>query len=296
MTAIAGVEISHPDKALFPDGTTKADLARYYARIAEMMLPHVRGRPVHMQRYPDGIDGVEIQQKQAPDYFPDFVARARVERKRGGFVEHVVIDNVETLVYLADQACITPHTWLSRTGALDDPDQLVFDLDPPDGALAALRDGARTLRDILHDIGLRAYLKATGSRGFHVVTPLDHSAGFDDARALARSIAQRVIDRDAERFTIEQRKDRRGDRIYIDIARNGYAQTVVAPYAVRALAGAPVAAPLDWQELDRAKPQQVTVHNIFRRLARRPNLWRDFNEHAGSVAEARAKLAELPER
>lgn len=245
MTTIASIEISHPGKVLFPDGATKADLARYYERVAETMVPHVRGRPVHMQRYPDGINGEEIQQKQAPGYFPDFVERAHVQRKRGGSIEQVVIENSETLVYLAGQACITPHTWLSRIGSLDNPDQLVFDLDPSNGELAALRDGARKLRDVLYDIGLRAYLKTTGSRGFHVVAPLDSSASFDEARAFARSVAQRIVDQDGERFTIEQRKDRRANRVYIDLGRNGYAQTAVAPYAVRALAGAPVAVPLE---------------------------------------------------
>src|SRR5919198_4369967 len=282
----AGVEISKPDKALFPDGTTKADLARYYERIAEVMLPHVRGRPVHMQRYPDGIDGEEIQQKQAPDYFPDFVTRARVKRKRGGSIEHVVIDKPETLVYLAGQACITPHVWLSRADALDNPDQLVFDLDPPDGHLAALRDGARALRDLLDEVGLHAYLKTTGSRGLHVVAPLDVRASFDDARAFARAVAEHIADRDPDRFTVEQRKDRRSNRVYIDTARNAYAQTAVAPYAVRALPGAPVAAPLEWEELGRADPQRFTARSIFRRLARKDDPWADFNRHAGSVMQA----------
>jgi bifunctional non-homologous end joining protein LigD len=293
MTAIANIEISHPEKVLFPDGTTKADLARYYQRVAEAMLPHVRRRPVHMQRYPDGINGTEIQQKQVPAYFPDFVERVQVKRKRGGTIEQVVIENTETLVYLADQACITPHTWLSRTGALDKPDQLVFDLDPPDGELATLRDGARTLRQLLHDVGLRAYLKSTGSRGFHIVAPLDAGAGFDEARAFARSLAQRVVDQDAERFTLEQRKEQRGNRVYLDLGRNGYAQTAVAPYAVRALAGAPVAVPLEWDELSRAEPQRFNAHNVFRRLARKPDPWSDLYEHAGSIARARARLAEL---
>jgi bifunctional non-homologous end joining protein LigD len=293
MTTIAGVEIPNPDKPLFPDGTTKRDLADYYERIAEVMLPHVRGRPVHMQRFPDGIDGEEIQQKQAPDYFPEFVTRARVKRKRGGSIEHVVIDEPETLVYLAGQACITPHVWLSRADALDNPDQLVFDLDPPRRDLATLRAGARALRDLLDKVGLHAYLKTTGSRGLHVVAPLDGSASFDGARALARAVAERVADRDPERFTIEQRKDRRGNRVYIDTARNAYAQTAVAPYAVRALPRAPVATPLDWDELGRAEPQRFTAHSIFRRLARKDDPWADFNRHAGSVTQAQAKLSEL---
>src|SRR5262249_23236566 len=145
VTTIAGVAISNPGKPLFPDGLTKADLARYYDRVAGTMLPHVRGRPVHMQRFRDGIEGPEIQQKQAPDYFPAFVDRAQVPRKRGGSVEHVVIENRETLVYLAGQACITPHVWLARRDRLDNPDQLIFDLDPPGHDLATVRDAPRGL-------------------------------------------------------------------------------------------------------------------------------------------------------
>jgi bifunctional non-homologous end joining protein LigD len=238
---------------------------------------------VHMQRFPDGIEGPEIQQKQAPDYFPDFVARARVPRKRGGSVEHVVIENLETLVYLAGQACVTPHVWLSRTDALDNPDQIVFDLDPPRPDLPTLRHGARTLRRLLEDVGLRAYVKSTGSRGLHVVAPLDGRAAFDEARAFARAIAARLAEESPDRFTVEQRKDRRGGRVYVDVGRNGYAQTAVAPYAVRALPGAPVAAPLEWDELGRFEPQRFTIQNIFRRLSRRDDPWADMQDSAGSL-------------
>ena len=293
MTLVAGIDISNPEKALFPDGTSKVDLARYYQQVAAAMLPHVRGRPLHMQRYPDGIEGEEIQQKQAPAYFPAFVQRVLVPRKRGGSIEQVVIDNAETLVYLAGQACVTPHTWLSRTAALDNPDLLVFDLDPSNGELAALREGARALRDLLRKVGLRPYLKSTGSRGFHVLAPLDAKAGFEEVRAFARSMAERVIDADPQNFTIEQRKDRRGERVYLDLARNGYGQTAVAPYAVRALDGAPVAVPLDWEELGRAEPRRFTMHNVLRRLARKRDPWADLYEQAGSIAQARARLTQL---
>ena len=178
--------LSRPDKPLFPDGLTKADLAAYYQRVAEVMLPHVRGRPVHMQRFPDGITGPVIQQKQAPDYFPGFVERVRVPRKRGGSIQQVTIENPETLVYLVDQACITPHVVLSRAGALDHPDQLIFDLDPPDGDLRPARRAARELRELLEGCGLSVYLKTTGSRGYHVVCPLDAAATFADAGGFAR--------------------------------------------------------------------------------------------------------------
>jgi bifunctional non-homologous end joining protein LigD len=287
------VEISNPDKALFPDGLSKAELARYYERVAETMLPHVRGRPVHMQRFPDGIKGEEIQQKQAPDYFPKFVKRARVKRKRGGSVEHVVIENTETLVYLADQACITPHVWLSRTDKLDNPDHLIFDLDPPGRDFGPVRDAARTFRELLEELGLAAYVKATGSRGLHVVAPLDRSVDFDDARAFARELAALLAEREPKRYTVEQRKEKRRGRLYIDTARNAYAQTAVAAYAVRALPGAPVACPLDWQELGRIEPQQFSVRNIGRRLARKNDPWAEIDRDARSLREPQLRLAQL---
>jgi bifunctional non-homologous end joining protein LigD len=251
---------------------------------------------VHMQRFPDGIEGREIQQKQAPAYFPAFVTRVRVPRKRGGSVDHVVIDKPETLIYLVGQACITPHVWLSRSDRLEYPDRLIFDLDPPHPDLAVLRQGARALRSLFEDVGLSPYVMTTGSRGLHVVAPLDRSAGFDDTRALARSLAELLVAARPERFTLEQRKSRRGGRLYLDTARNGYAQTGVAPYAVRALPGAPVATPLAWDELSRTTPQRFTARNVPRRLARRDDPWADIDRHGASVAHARAALAQLAGR
>jgi bifunctional non-homologous end joining protein LigD len=277
------VTITNPDKALFPDGLTKAELAAYYERVGEVMLPHVRGRPLHMQRFPDGIDGPELQQKQAPAYFPDFVARVEVARRRGGTVTHATIENIDTLVYLAGQACITPHVWLSRTDRLECPDQLMFDLDPPGGDLGPARDAARRLRKLLEEANLTPFVKATGSRGYHVVAPLDGARNVDEVRDFAREVAHELADRVPDRFTVEQRIAARGGRLYLDTARNGYAQTAVAPYAVRAIDGAPVACPLEWEELGRVDPQGFTVRNLFRRLARRTDPWRDMASAAGPL-------------
>jgi bifunctional non-homologous end joining protein LigD len=284
------VTITNPDKALFPDGLTKAELAAYYERVADVMLPHVRGRPLHMQRFPDGIDGPELQQKQAPDYFPGFVERVEVPRKRGGTVVHAVISSAETLVYLAGQACITSHVWLSRRDRLDCPDRLVFDLDPPGGDLRPARDAARRLRGLLADAGLAAYLMTTGSRGFHVVSPLDRSAGFDETRAFARAVAGILAGDEPDRFTVEARIRARRGRLYLDTARNGYAQTAVSPYAVRAIDGAPVACPIEWDELGRTDPGRFTVRTLFRRLARRPDPWAEIDRSAGSIRDADGRL------
>ncbi len=277
------VTITRSDKALFPDGLTKGDLASYYERVAEVMLPHVRARPLHMQRFPDGIEGPELQQKQVPDYFPDFVNRVEVSRRRGGTVTHATIESADTLVYLAGQACITPHVWLARADRLECPDQLIFDLDPPGGDLGPARDAARRLRSLLEEAKLTPFVKTTGSRGFHVVAPLDRSRSFAEVRAYAREVARELADRVPDRFTVEQRIAARNGRLYLDTARNGYAQTAVAPYAVRAIDGAPVACPLEWDELGRVDPQGFTVRNLFRRLARRTDPWADMAKAAAPL-------------
>jgi bifunctional non-homologous end joining protein LigD len=293
---VLDIEISNPDKVLFPDdGITKAELAQYYGRMAETMLPHITGRPLHLQRFPDGLEGEEIQQKQAPDYFPDFVRRATVPKRGGGTVTHAVAENAETLVYLADQAVVTPHTWLSRADKLDCPDLLVFDLDPPGDDFDAVRDAARALKELLEEIGLVPFVKSTGSRGLHVVSPLDRSAGFDAVRAFARDIAEAVAAREPDRFTTEQRKEKRRGRLYLDTARNAYAQTAVAPYALRARRGAPVAVPLGWDEIGKKDfhPERYTLGNIFRRLGRKGDPWAGIGRHARPVSRSRDRLDEL---
>ncbi|MGH8546389.1 MAG: DNA polymerase domain-containing protein, partial [Gammaproteobacteria bacterium] len=180
------VKISKSDKVFFPDsGITKGDLVDYYEQIAETMLPHVRERVVAMHRFPDGIRGEAFYQKEVPDYFPDWIDRIQV-KKTGGSIEQLMINNIETLIYLANQACITPHIWLARADRLNHPDRVIFDLDPSDGAFRPLRDGAKALRQILEEIGLKAFVMTTGSRGLHVVAPLDRETDFDTVRGFAR--------------------------------------------------------------------------------------------------------------
>jgi bifunctional non-homologous end joining protein LigD len=262
------IHVGNPDKALFPeDGITKADLVEYYRTVGDVMVPRLRGRPVMMARYPDGIDRPGFYQKDTPEYFPDWVHRQRLA-KEGGSVTHVVCDDTATLVYLASQACITPHVWLSRVDMPEHPDQLIFDLDPPGDDFDAVRSAAHALHRVLDDLALPAFLKTTGSRGVHLTVPLDRRAGFDTVRAFARDVASVLAAREPQRLTIEPRKAKREGRVFIDTLRNGYAQTAVPPYAVRNLAGAPVAAPLHWDELDEpdAGPRRYTVANVAERL------------------------------
>jgi bifunctional non-homologous end joining protein LigD len=290
------VEISNPKKVLFPDvGLTKRDLAEYYSRIAETMLPYIEGRPVHMHRFPDGIDGEDFHQKRVPDHFPSWIRRAQVPKRSGGSVTHAVCENAATLVYLADEACITPHVWLSRVDRLEHPDELIFDLDPPNDDFELVCAAARSIRETLEKVGLSAYVKTTGSRGLHVLTPLDRSADFDAVRSFARGVAEAVAARDPDRVTTEQRKEKRKGRLFLDTLRNGYAQTAVPPYAVRARPGAPVAAPLEWEELSGAglHSARYTTRNVFRRLARKDDPWRGMWQAASSLGEARHRLDEL---
>ncbi len=291
------VKTSNEDKVLFPDaGLTKGDLIAYYRRIANTLLPHIRGRPLTLHRYPDGIDTDGFYQKQKPDYFPVWFETVKVSKSGGGTQTQVVAGSVASLVYLADQACLTPHIWLSRTDRLDRPDRLIFDLDPPpEGSFGDLVDAARWLRDLLGRVDLPAYVQTTGSRGLHVVVPLDRSAGYDPARDLAEDVARRLARAHPDKLTTKQRKAKRGNRTYLDVMRNAYGQTVMAPYSVRARPGAPVATPLDWSELGRSDlgPRSYTIENIFRRLGNKEDPWRAMGRHARSVHTARRKLQGL---
>jgi bifunctional non-homologous end joining protein LigD len=268
------VEIPRPDKALFPDGTTKADLAAYYEAVAGAMLPHLADRPLNLERYPDGIDGHRLWQQQAADHFPKWIRRVEVPKK-GGTVDHVVARDAATLVYLAGQACITPHCWLSRADRLDRPDRLVVDLDPTAEDPDAVREAALELGELVREVGLEPFAMTTGSRGYHVVAPLQRRQDFDAVRKFARRLVRIAAERDPEGLTVEQRKAKRGDRIFLDVARNGYAQTTVAPYSVRARPGAPVATPLRWEELSdrRTRPNGWTLQTVPGRLERDGDPW-----------------------
>jgi bifunctional non-homologous end joining protein LigD len=289
------VEITRPRKVLFPaDGITKRDLVDYYRRIGPWMLPHLRDRPLAMERYPDGIAGPSFFQKEVPSYYPNWIERVTVE-KAGGTITHVVCNNEATLVYLANQACITPHIWLSRVEKPRCPDQMVFDLDPSAENFEPVRAAAQSFGKLLDKLDLPAYVKTTGSRGLHVAVPLDRTEDFDSVRAFARRLAEIVVNGDREHRTLEQRKDRRLGRVFVDTNRNAYAQTVAPAFAVRARPGAPVSLPLNWSELNRKdlRPNGVTIRTVFERLEKAGDPWRDFRRHATSLSRARRKIEKL---
>lgn len=289
------IALSNTDKILFPQAkVSKGDLIEYYRAIAPTMLPHIAGRPLSLQRYPDGIEAGGFMQKNASDYFPDWIRRARLA-KEDGEVDHVVAEDAATLVYLANQACVTLHAGLFRIDRIDHPDMMVLDLDPSDDDFGKVKRAAKDARTLLKEVGLASFVQATGSRGLHVWVPLDRSANFDEVRKVASNLAEALAARRPDERTTEQRKAKRGDRVFLDIARNAYGQTVVAPYSVRARPEASIATPLDWQELDSPdlQPHRYTVRNLFRRLAQKPDPWAKIQENAQSLAPARRKLAAL---
>jgi bifunctional non-homologous end joining protein LigD len=289
------VKITHPRKILFPDdGVTKQELVDYYWRAATWMLPHVRGRPVAMERYPDGIDKPGFFQKEASPYFPDWI-RAATVKKEGGVVRHVVCDDAATLVYLANQACVTPHVWLSRVDRLTYPDQMVFDLDPSGGSFDMVKSTAESLKVVLDDVGLPSFVKTTGSRGLHVAVPLKRTEQFDTVRDFARELAALVVRQAPRQRTLELLKSKRRGRVFVDTNRNAYAQTMAPAYAVRARRGAPVSFPIDWRELRNGdlRPDGMTIRNVFERLEKVGDLWHDFWRRSVSLKKPRAKFEAL---
>ena len=285
------IEISNPDKVLFPDdGFTKADLAEYYLAVAPVMTPHTKDRLATMERYPGGIGKGRFYNKDAPKYFPEWIERANVPKK-GGSVNHVVINDAATLVYLAQQNCITPHVTMHRTDDLEHPDQVMFDLDPSTDDFSLVRETARSLREVLDELGLHSVVKTSGSRGLHIVVPLDRSAPFSEVRPFAFDLAELMAARDPDRVTVEFSKEERGDRLFVDYMRNAFGQHAVAPYGVRARPGAPVAMPLEWSEVDeKLDPRAWSIVSGVERVRSEDDPWKGWRRRARGLGAARRKL------
>ncbi len=280
------VEISHPDKALFTDPVfTKLDLARHYERVSDAMLRHLRGRPLALEVFPQGIARRGFFVKAVPTHFPSWVQRIEVP-KRGGSLTHVLAGDRATLVYLAGQNVISLHGWLSRSDALRQPDRLIIDLDPAPGvSFAEVRAAAREAGRRLSDAGLVPHAMVTGSRGIHVVCPLRRGPSFPAVHGFARGVAEAMVAASPGRLTLEWRRADRGSRIYLDVNRINYAQHAIAPYSVRAHGGAPVAMPLQWQELSAAtlRPDGWSVGTAADRLRAEGDPWSAINRRARSL-------------
>lgn len=278
------IPVSNLGKVLFPCGHTKGDLIEYYRRIAPYMLPQCRDRAMTMQRFPEGVAQDGFFQKQIPDYFPEWIARVELP-KEGGTITQVIANDAATLVYLANQACITPHLALARTDLPNHPDRIVIDLDPSGTDFAMVQETASHIKRALDRRAIHSFVQTTGSRGLHIVIPIDRSAPFDQVRNWVRTFSADVAAKDPNLMTLEMRKSERGDRVFLDVGRNAYGQTSVAPYSVRARDHAPVATPLRWDEAIASDmhPQKYTIANIFRRLAQVADPWAEFFDPVSSA-------------
>jgi bifunctional non-homologous end joining protein LigD len=286
--------ISHPEKIMFPeDGITKGELASYYEAIAPVMLPHLRRRPITMERYHRGISQPGFFQKDVSKGFPDWLKRVEVP-KHGGTVHHPLANDTRSLLWLANQNSITIHVWPSRTPNLYHPDICVFDLDPAgEDDLESLRAAALNLRDLLAELGLPCWIKTSGSKGFHIAVPLDGKSEFGEVAHFAHRVGRMLVQRDPEHLTQEFSKADRGGRILVDTGRNGYSATFAATYTVRAKRGAPVSAPCTWEEVERGEvqPKSFTLRMMSQRIEAVGDLWSEMLRKKRSLRPALDKIS-----
>ena len=287
--------ITHPEKVLFPDdGITKGELAAYYEALAPVIVPHLRGRPMTMERYPAGIGQKGFWQKDVSKGFPEWLQRVEVPKK-DGVVHHPIVTDTRSLLWITNQNTITQHVWASRAPRLKYPDLCVFDLDPSKDDAAEVRAAAIGLRDLLAELKLPSWIKTSGSKGFHIVVPIDGKTPLALVVRFANAVGALFVSLAPDRLTQEFNKVDRGGRIYVDTGRNGYSATFAAPYTVRARRGAPVSAPCTWKEVERGEvsPQTFTLRTMPDRVADVGDLWADMKRRGRSLKQPMDQLRRL---
>ena len=287
--------ITHPEKVMFPDdGITKGDLAAYYEAIAPVILPHIKGRPITMERYPAGIGKKGFWQKDVSKGFPEWLERIEVPKK-DGVVHHPVITDERSLLWVTNQNTITQHVWISRVPDLHYPDICVFDLDPSTDDVAAVRGAATGLRDLLAELGLPSWVKTSGSKGFHILVPLDGKSKIGEVARFADAVGRLFVSLAPDHLTQEFAKVDRKGRIYVDTGRNGYSATFAAAYTVRAKPGAPVSAPCTWEELEQGSvgPGSFNLKNMPARIKKSGDLWADMLSKKPSLKRPIEKLKRM---
>jgi len=290
--------ISHPEKILFPaDGITKGELASYYEMIAPLMLPHLRGRPITMERFHRGIAAPGFFQKDVVKGFPEWLERVEVPKKNGT-VHHPIANDERSLLWLANQNSITIHVWPSRTPNLYYPDICVFDLDPAnEDEPERLRDAALLVRDFLSELGLTSWIKTSGSKGFHIAVPLDGKSDFGVVARFSHGVGRALVKRDPENLTQEFSKVDRAGKILVDTGRNGYSATFAATYTVRAKPSAPVSAPCTWEEVEAGEvgPKTFTLRRMEERVTKLGDIWGDLLKRKRSLKKPIEKLRKIVE-
>ncbi|MGH7393145.1 MAG: non-homologous end-joining DNA ligase, partial [Candidatus Rokuibacteriota bacterium] len=263
------VTVTNPRKVFWPDeGYTKGDLVAYYEAVAPWLLPYLKDRPLVLARHPDGITGKSFYQKDAPAHAPGWLRTERIwaaETRR--HIDYLVVDDVAALRYVINLGAVPLHLWASRAGSLERPDWLVLDLDPKGAPFTDVVRIARALHTILDALGVPGYPKTSGKTGLHILVPLGARYDYEQARAFARLLATLGAEAEPRISTLERALERRGGKVYIDWGQNGPGQTIVAPFAVRPLPGAPVSGPLRWEEVDaRLDPRRFTIRTMPARL------------------------------
>ncbi|MGR6835549.1 non-homologous end-joining DNA ligase [Syntrophomonas erecta] len=281
--------LSNLDKVLWPgDGYTKGELIHYYVQIAPYIIPHLKDRPLVVTRYPNGIEGKSFYQKNAPPHTPEWIPTfpwysSDSDRE----IEFILVEEMPTLAWLANQGCIEMHPWLSRTGKIDYPDFVVFDLDPsPSNTYQEIVEITRVLKELLDGLKLKSWLKTSGGEGLHIYVPIKNCYTYEQIRLLARHIAAIVVEILPDIATIERRVKQREGRVYIDYLQNVKGKTLSAPYSVRPRPGAPVSTPLEWDELTQIQPSQFTITTILSRVRDRGDLFAPVLVEKQSLDEA----------
>lgn len=296
-------EISNADRVVFPDiHRTKGDVVAYYDRLGERALPHVVGRPLSIRRYPKGLSARGFFQKNVPKHYPESIERFAVPRSREATKKHgedapdvtlyPVLREAEHLGYLANQGAIELHVSTARVEAFREPDRIVIDLDPPEGAVAKVRRAAHLVRDALGELGIPSVPVATGSKGYHVVGAIRPTIPYQTVGETLQKLAALLVAKYPEELTISFRIAQRGGRVFVDWLRNRPIATVIAPYSLRARPRAPVAVPLAWDEIDRTAPDAFTMDDLPA-LLDRPDTLADL---AASPTDASRFVAAVDER
>jgi bifunctional non-homologous end joining protein LigD len=289
---MAKLSLTHLDKIFWPkEGFTKGDVIRYYRRVANVILPYLRNRPMVLNRHPNGIRGASFFQKNVdPRHLPPFLKTVTVRAKSTGRnVHYVVCNNKPTLLYLANLGCIELHPWLSRVGCLNKPDFLVIDLDPRGNSFDQVISVARAAHKLIASAGGRSLIKTSGKTGLHIYVPVRGNYEFAQVRSVAKLIC-RIINKQLPKLTSFAHRPARG-KIYLDYARNSIGQTMAAPYSLRAFPRATVSTPLDWNELTKSvRPQRYTLRTIFRRLNGKGDVWQSALRQSTSLTKLERKL------
>ncbi|HEY3130041.1 MAG TPA: non-homologous end-joining DNA ligase [Acidobacteriota bacterium] len=294
------IAFSNLDKVLWPeDGYTKHDLISFYDKIAPFILPHLKDRPLNLERFPDGIHGESFYQKNTPDYFPDWIPRERIHSpdSPNKYVNYTICNDRDALLYLANLACIPHNPWSSRVRTLDKPDFILFDLDPEQAPFSQVREVALKLHELLEEIGLDAYPKVSGATGMHILAPLKPQYSYDDARQFAQVVGMLLLHRYPDLVTLERVVKKRKGKVYVDFLQNRKGQTVVGPYVLRPRPGAPVATPVTWKEVAAKDldPSNFNMKNIFARLDKIGDVFEPVLKNKQLLAKPLANLEKFAE-